>query len=535
MLEKTLYTVVVADDEDELRDALCQMIPWETLGFRLVGNARNGLDALELVEQLEPDLLLTDIRMPFISGIELARQVREIRPSMHIAFLSGYDDFEYAKQAIQYNIISYMLKPVTLDGISREMTRIRAKMDAQFEAFQMQTQLQVSRDNFLMPLLLDEPGGADEAQLAEDAAAGGILASAADKPSFVVLVTCLYGENGENHTRPALVHSVEMIAAKYLHHASFFACGRVVTLLQGNPSDFEEYLHILTNELTQMTERVLHRHCRLGISGQTDKLSMLHSAYREALDAMSYSGEDETDIHYSSDLRQLTPGYADKTTDIVARVEAAFKAGDKPALDAALEEMTGMAQGGQYGKPWLDITALQLISSVYRILYAMGGSEAMADLQNRALLPEMNLNYRSVAQLRASLGEFCGAGMELLATQQKRGGSLLCSQALDAIAESYADETLSLVSLSSRLHVSPNHLSACIKKYTGDTFINILIGRRMDAAKSLLLTTPLKIQEIAGQCGYSDQHYFSYCFKKYCGVSPNQMRRQTQGEQEAGL
>lgn len=84
-------------------------------GFRLVGNARNGLDALELVEQLEPDLLLTDIRMPFISGIELARQVREIRPSMHIAFLSGYDDFEYAKQAIQYNIISYMLKPVTLD------------------------------------------------------------------------------------------------------------------------------------------------------------------------------------------------------------------------------------------------------------------------------------------------------------------------------------------------------------------------------------------------------------------------------------
>ena len=74
---KTLYTVVVADDEDELREAVCRMIPWQELGFRLVGNANNGLDALQLVEQLEPDLLLTDIRMPFISGIELARQVRE--------------------------------------------------------------------------------------------------------------------------------------------------------------------------------------------------------------------------------------------------------------------------------------------------------------------------------------------------------------------------------------------------------------------------------------------------------------------------
>lgn len=97
MQEKGLYTVVVADDEDELREAVCKMLPWEKLGFRLVGEAGNGLDALELVEQLEPDLLLTDIRMPFISGIELARQVREIHPSMHIAFLSGYDDFEYAK------------------------------------------------------------------------------------------------------------------------------------------------------------------------------------------------------------------------------------------------------------------------------------------------------------------------------------------------------------------------------------------------------------------------------------------------------
>ena len=127
MADKNIYTVVVADDEDELREAVCTMIPWEALGFHLVGNASNGLDALELVERLEPDLLLTDIRMPFISGIELARQVREIRPAMHIAFLSGFDDFEYAKQAIQYNIISYMLKPLTMDGLAAELLLQKTK------------------------------------------------------------------------------------------------------------------------------------------------------------------------------------------------------------------------------------------------------------------------------------------------------------------------------------------------------------------------------------------------------------------------
>lgn len=132
MADKNIYTVVVADDEDELREAVCTMIPWEALGFHLVGNASNGLDALELVERLEPDLLLTDIRMPFISGIELARQVREIRPAMHIAFLSGFDDFEYAKQAIQYNIISYMLKPLTMDGLAAELKAIHEKIDARY-------------------------------------------------------------------------------------------------------------------------------------------------------------------------------------------------------------------------------------------------------------------------------------------------------------------------------------------------------------------------------------------------------------------
>ena len=107
------YTVVVADDEEEIRRSLVRRVKWEEIGFEVVGEAENGADALELVEKLEPDLLLTDIKMPFLSGIELARAVREVRPMVQIAFLSGFDDFTYAQQAIQYNIVSYMLKPIS--------------------------------------------------------------------------------------------------------------------------------------------------------------------------------------------------------------------------------------------------------------------------------------------------------------------------------------------------------------------------------------------------------------------------------------
>ena len=106
-----MYTIVVADDEEELRRAIIRKIDWESIGFRVVGEAENGIEALELVERMEPDLLLTDIRMPFVSGIELARQVREVRPTTQIAFLSGFDEFSYAKKAISVRAIDYVLKP----------------------------------------------------------------------------------------------------------------------------------------------------------------------------------------------------------------------------------------------------------------------------------------------------------------------------------------------------------------------------------------------------------------------------------------
>ena len=420
MAAKMLYTVVVADDEDELREAVCTMIPWRDYGFRLVGSASNGLDALQLVEQHEPDLLLTDIRMPFISGIELARQVREVRPATNIAFLSGYDDFEYAKQAIQYNIISYMLKPLTMEGLGAELRTIRQKIDAQFAMFRQAAKSDGPdlRAAMLMPLVLDDyadPEG--DSQMEAYARQCGLLRDAEDRPCYTVMVSSLLDGEGNNSTTPSFVASVDRLAGKYLRSVSFFASGKVISVLLGNPSDFQEYLHILADEIPQMASRVLGKRCRIGVSREVRTLSGLHTAYREAMEALRQGDGSESGAQFISDLA--------------------------PAV---------------------------------------------------------------------------------------RGGSLLCKRALDALDQHYMDADLSLVSLSGMLDVSPNHLSACIKKYTGETFINILIRKRMEAARELLCTSGLKIQEISQRCGYTDQHYFSYCFKKYCGESPNAMRRRLEQE-----
>ena len=290
MAGKTPYTVIVADDEDELREAVCMMTPWKDFGFCLVGSASNGLDALQLVEKLEPDLLLTDIRMPFISGIELARQVREIRPATNIAFLSGYDDFEYAQQAIQYNIISYMLKPLTMEGLASELRLIREKIDAQFARFRQAPSKMHGMDlqaAMLMPLVLDDyadPEGAGQAE--EYARQCGLLRDLDDRPCCTVMVSVLLNEGGANCTTPAFVASVDQLAAKYLRCVSFYTSGKVVSVLMGSPSDFSEYLHILADEIPQMAERVLGSQCRIGVSRMVHTLTALHDAYREAMDAL---------------------------------------------------------------------------------------------------------------------------------------------------------------------------------------------------------------------------------------------------------
>ncbi len=157
-----MYTVLIADDEEELRKAVIQKVDWESAGFTVVGEAENGAEALELIEQLGPDLLITDIKMPFVSGIELARQAREIRPSMQIAFLSGYDDFRFAQKAIQYNIISYMLKPISANELTEEMKVIKEKIDQKFEdlkgtnlGYREDRIRQLEQEEFLMPIFMD--------------------------------------------------------------------------------------------------------------------------------------------------------------------------------------------------------------------------------------------------------------------------------------------------------------------------------------------------------------------------------------------
>lgn len=120
-----LYRIMLVDDEEEVRTSMIKTMKWEEAGFVVVGDAENGKDALEKIEIYEPDVILTDIKMPYMDGLELARQVKENYPSTRIVVFSGFDDFEYAKQAIKCNVTEYILKPVNGEELTAILIKIR--------------------------------------------------------------------------------------------------------------------------------------------------------------------------------------------------------------------------------------------------------------------------------------------------------------------------------------------------------------------------------------------------------------------------
>ena len=173
----------------------------------------------------------------------------------------------------------------------------------------------------------------------------------------------------------------------------------------------------------------------------------------------------------------------------------------------------------------IQLVMVQIIAAVFRLVYAVVGGEAVESLQKASPLQNQWF-FENTREMQERYLTFCLAARDLLAEHRKKSSSVICDMALDIIDNRFSDPSLSLNSISGEISVSPNYLSSLMKRSTGSTFIDLLTKKRMETAKSLLLETQMKVREISEKCGYNDQHYFSYCFKKYEGVSPNACRRQ---------
>lgn len=402
MDKQNLLSVVVADDEQELLGAVCQLIDWEGIGFKLVGRVSNGLDALQLVEELQPDFLLTDIHMPFISGTALAAQVKAVQPLIQVAFLSGYDEFEYAQQGIASEVIAYLLKPISMAQLTQELIEIHRKIEKKQADFSAARQDASNYQAVAAAMLLDCYFYTGRVENLKALSRMGL----APESIRSVTVAALSCADADAQACQTALGAAEKFLSRQYPCRGFCSAGRIVLLLTSENGFLQ--LHAAIDELRRALKRLLDLDVSAGISKEHAPDADFHEAYKEAMEALK-----------------------------TAETESGFCAAD-----------------GQSG---ID---------------------------------------------------------------------QLCGRVLQIIDKEYMDETLTLQSVSDRLHVSASYLGPNIKKNAGDTFINLLIRKRMAVALNLLQSSDSRIAEIARRCGYSDQSYFGYCFKKFYGVSPAKMRQE---------
>ena len=525
-----MYTVVVADDEKELRQALIRGIEWEKEGFIVIGEAENGARALELVEQLEPDLLITDIKMPFLSGVELAKAIREVKPTTHIAFLSGYDDFHYAQQAIQYNIISYMLKPISSKELTVELRKIKSKMDDQAQEFISDEQdiEKIDLITFLMPVILDGFNWLEEEkETFLKSAATYELLTEESYPSYVILVASIRDKSQKVCTTQATVKAIDKILSKYVKHVSFYSQGKVISLLIAHKENLDKYLHIIVQDILQSIKKLMELDCLIGVSRPIEELWNAHEAYSEAMNAISYAKGSESSISYIWDVERNEALDHEKVQNAIGEIEKFIRGGSEKELLEYLETLFNWMQEQAISIGVIKFIMVQFISALYRSAYAVTGSDSVNQLQKFWSLDEL-MHLETLDDIKEGYTSFCLKTKRLILEQRKKSSTIICEKAIEMIRMKYIDPDISLVTVSHEISVSPNYLSALLKKYTGTTFSELLTQERIKAAKQLLLCSSMKIREVAEKCGYHDQHYFSYCFKKIEGVSPNQCRRQNE-------
>jgi two-component system response regulator YesN len=487
-----------------------------------------------MVEKYEVDLLLTDIKMPFLSGIDLAREVRAIRPAVNIAFLSGYDDFAYAQQAIQYNILSYILKPISANELKAEMLKIKDKMDKKQEELvkvenpKSVEEMQESYEQkmFLHSLLMenDRIGGnaPDESQLVYDMKLSHFKG---EELSYVIQVTKLCDEQGDNRTRSSQLKLFDSVIDKYVNSISLYTNNRIITLLAGNPREMKKYISIFPKEISQLASRYMGLKAVIGLSGGYDELSYTFYAYQEAMDALEYAENEESGISIFSDYEGGNAEqvfHANRTADDLM---LAIKTEPEDKLIAYIEEtFRDMKQNS-------GLVTSQMIVAIYETVNNLLGDEAAGELLGYIYEDDSRYEYVMKKRSQSEITKLALRARNMIQDQRQTNSKLMCDEAIKIIDTEYGNEELSLAYVSDRLHVSVSYLSTLIKKVSGKSFVTMLTERRMQAAKELILYSQKKMIAIAEECGYSDNHYFSYSFKKYYGVSPRKMRESVKNEE----
>lgn len=543
-----MLKIFLAEDEVVVRETIKRMIPWEELGFELVGEAADGEMALPLLLRQQPDLLITDIKMPFMDGLTLARLAKKEIPGLKVVILSGYDDFNYAKRAIGIGVEDYLLKPITKNALIERLSEIRSRYEHEktqkeyYEKFQreMQAYEKNSSRDFFEALV---GGSMDMMEVYKRAEKLGLDIVAEAYNVLIFTMNCdedFSGQRDEYFSWEA--ESLELLENFFAGHSSamlfrsnIFSYG---VLLKGQRETIEENTRACVDEIRKILSRQDgRREWFLAVGQSVERLSQIQKSYHTASRAFSQRYLYDENILYYDEMETMEhPGGQAETEDNAylqkVDVNALNPAILQKFLSNGLQEETenfvkdyfyAIGQEPMESLVFRNYVILNVRFSVISFIKGLGcDTNEMESADTEEVLAESGKNMESAI---AYAKKMISQAIEIRDQNSGNKNRSILKTAVDFIDSHYMDEEISLNTVANVANVSSNHFSALFSQNMGQTFIEYLTTLRMNKAKELLRCTGMRSSEIAGEIGYKDAHYFSYLFKKTQGMTPSDYRK----------
>ena len=530
------YKVFLVEDEVVVRESIRDNVPWAGSGFQLAGEAADGEMALPLIQDIKPDILITDIKMPFMDGLELARIVRRNLPWVKIIIISGYDEFSFAREAISLAVTDYLLKPLSSADLLAALGKVARQIEAETEEREKIENLnrslaggrQLMAERFLGDLAtgLVPPGEAIKR-------AGELGLDLLARCYIVAALTPQARSDGGAHRQYAeYLKAEDLIGSLLSANRDVVKFSRslreIILVFKGEePAELERHCYAVCHALKYEVERKTACVLTVRIGAARDRIQGIAESLRDAETAQSFAyifGEDK--VIGIEDARRANLKSADLLKLDSRAVAEGLRRGERGDIPALLEGYLARLASEPPASFYRGFAVAELGLAAARFVEELGGE---VDL----VLPELS-QLESMArvgqpELRGYLERLLGAAFDFREARKRGKYGDLILRARGYIDANFAELEISLHAVAREVNVSPSHFSTIFSQEAGRTFIEYLTDTRIRRAMELLKTTSLRSSEIAYRVGYKDPHYFSYIFKANAGCTPTEFRRRGSG------
>lgn len=532
-----MYKLLIVDDEALVREAIQDQMDWEKLGFECIGTCEDGVEALEFIKSNTPDVVLTDIGMPFMNGIELTQELSIHYPNIKVIIFTGYDDFDFAQQALKLQAVDYILKPMTATELGEVISKLRLELDQEKNQIQDYEQLKRQlREN--LPLLKERflerlaASPMTEKQMRE----GFTYFDIEWKGSFIIELAVVVDEfklgssstlYDEELIRFAVYNIVQEVIANRPEMLIFRDReNRVLVLILGSHVD---ELYDLSTQIAEDIHSSITNYLPIKLSigighvcSLANKVLRFHQSALSALDYRFVIGTNR--IICISDMEQRKRPELLSIVDWENELIIKLKTGTPEEMDEWIVQLFIMFR--EHVLP-LDVCQMYLqrvVLTIVHTLYAMGMDNAQVFGETLTPMNEIS-RFAVLDDVEEWMREQCAKVVRKIRGMREHQSVIQVMKAIEYIQQHYMDPKLSLKSVCQHISMSSSYFSSIFKLANGKTFVEFVTHLRMEKAKELLKMSSLKSYEIAYEVGYSDPHYFSGAFKKHTNETPTDYRQ----------